>query len=156
MKSILMVVLVFFLTACSISAEKKCTQRYFNDSYTLEYDDCLVLLEINRPATDFDVLVIKSKNETNKVLLSIYKGGAPDVDNLQQNESKIVRRTINGLQSDILEQFDDGEKIYKYEVLITLPKNAQGRVLYLHAQHEGVTRDDWKTAKAIVESITSQ
>lgn len=154
MKSILIAVLALFLTACSTFAEKKCVQRYLDDSYALEYDGCAVSLEVSRPATDFHVLLFKSKNEAGRVLLSIYKGGAPDVENLQQNESRIVKRVINGLQSEILERFDDGEKTYKYEALITLPKNAQGRVFYLHLQHEGVARDDLKKVKVILESIT--
>ena len=153
MKSTLIVVLVLFLTACSTAKEKKCVQKYSNDSYTLRYDGCAVLLEMHRPATDFDVLIFKSKNEPNKVLLSIYKGGAPDVDNLRKNESKIVKEAINGLPAEIFEQFDEDKKNYKHEALIALPENAQGRVFYLHAQHEGVTKEESQSAMSIVKSI---
>jgi hypothetical protein len=155
MKLILIAALLF-LSACAAPAEKKCVQRYFGDSYALSYDGCIVSMEKIAPATDFDILLFKSKSATNKVLLSIYQGGAPDVDNLRKNESEVVKSRINGLQSEILERFDERRRIYKYEALIALPEDSQGRVLYLHAQHEGVLRDDLKTAKTIVESIMAK
>lgn len=154
MKS-LIVVLAFFLAACSTAEEKECIQKYLDDSFTLKYNGCVVSLEVHRPATDFEVLTFKLQNETNKVLLSIYKGGAPDVVNLLQHESKFLG-AINGLQAEVLEQLDDEKNIFIYEALIALPENAQGRVFYLHAQHEGVTKEELQIVKAIVKSIAKK
>jgi len=147
---------VFVLMASFLGthADASCSKISGGKDYAFSYDGCVLEME-KADGPDFYLYNIKRKSNPSRTLLTMYLGGAPDVQDFYDDKEKIVERSIEEIKIETRERRDaDGGA--SYETLIALPVNTEGRAEYFHVLSEKLTPEDLNLVKKIVFSIKAK
>ena len=149
MKIISLLVLMLGLPGYA-NADASCSNFIGNENYLISYDSCMLGVK-KSDGPDFYLYQISRKNDPERILILMYQGGAPDVQNFYENKDEIIVRNIGKMKIEARErQGPDGNS---YEALIAPPMNSTAGNEYFHVISNKLTAEELDLVKKVVFSI---
>lgn len=151
MRAFFLLILMMSFIACA-ATKSECRGVIESESYYFSYDDPLLEMKKSE-GPDFYLYRIKRMG-SDRILVAMYLGGAPDVHALYENKKSISTRDVAGLKMEELERRSGDD--YSYEALIALPPDSIGRLEYFHIMSKDLKIEDLHLVKKIILSIRSK